>query len=385
MRIAVTSEYHFRRGPDGVYTDAAYPYEVWAALHDVFDEVVVIARVGDAPIGPTCRRADGAGVRFAEVRDFVSVRGLARGGVPLARAALAAVRATDVLIVHAPGIIASAGHAAALVCGRPYAIEVVGDPRQSLAGAGRVVARLADAGAVLLRAQVRGAVASCYVTERALQEQYPPPPGRFTSATSDVELPEAIFTEPPIAISEDGVLDVIFVGPLARPYKGVDVLLDAMTRTVRPHRLTIVGDGVLRAGFTADAAARGLADRVTFTGMLPTGAPVFARLRAADLFVLPSRTEGLPRSLIEAMAVGLPCLATPVGGIPELLAEDALVPVGDAAALARAIDALAAAPDRRRALAAANRQRASIYRTSVRRLRMAAYYRAIAEAARARV
>ena len=65
-----------------------------------------------------------------------------------------------------------------------------------------------------------------------------------------------------------------------------------------------------------------------------SGAAVQARLDAADLFILPSRTEGLPRAIIEAMARGLPCLGSSVGGIPELLPPDALVRPGDALALA---------------------------------------------------
>ena len=60
-------------------------------------------------------------------------------------------------------------------------------------------------------------------------------------------------------------------------------------------------------------------------------------LDSADLFVLPSRTEGLPRALVEAMARALPCIGSAVGGIPELLDASDLVPAGDSAALAAKI------------------------------------------------
>ena len=67
-------------------------------------------------------------------------------------------------------------------------------------------------------------------------------------------------------------------------------------------------------------------------------------LEDADLFVMPSRTEGLPRALLEAMAKGLPCVASRVGGIPELLSEEALVAPDDPAALAAAIARFAHTP-----------------------------------------
>jgi len=375
----VTSEYHFRRGAHGgVATDAAYPYRFWDGLRAVFDEVVVIARVGGAVGGGP---ADGPGVRFAAIPDFVGVSGLARHGVALAAIVHAAVVDADVVLLRAPGVMATAAHAAARLRGRPHGVEIVGDPRESLTSASPTLARLGDLGATLLRAQVRGAIATRYVTDGTLQRRYPPPRGRFTIAASDLELPDALFDDAPVAIDDRDLLELVWVGALARPYKGVDVLLAALAQTRRPHRLTLVGDGVLREALTADAAARGLAERVRFTGMLASGPPVLAQLRAADLFILPSRTEGLPRAMIEAMAVGLPCLATPVGGVPELLPVEAMVPVGDATALAHAIDALAASPQRRRALAAQNRERARPFRTSQRQQRMSEFYRALRSAA----
>ena len=65
--------------------------------------------------------------------------------------------------------------------------------------------------------------------------------------------------------------------------------------------------------------AKALRDRVRFRGQLTTPVDVRAELDRADLFVLPSRQEGLPRAMIEAMARALPCIGSSVGGIPELL------------------------------------------------------------------
>lgn len=108
------------------------------------------------------------------------------------------------------------------------------------------------------------------------------------------------------------------------------------------------------------AARLGIADRVRFEGQQPADR-VADELRRADLFVLASRTEGLPRALIEAMAAGLPCIGTRVGGIPELLDDEALVAPGDAEALAARIRAFLDDAGLFERQAARNLREASIY------------------------
>ena len=89
----------------------------------------------------------------------------------------------------------------------------------------------------------------------------------------------------------------------------------------RPCELTVIGDGRYRAELEALAASLDLPVRFTSQLKRPQ---VMAELDDANLFVLASRTEGLPRAVIEAMARGLPCVGTRVGGIPELLDSRAL-------------------------------------------------------------
>jgi glycosyltransferase involved in cell wall biosynthesis len=81
----------------------------------------------------------------------------------------------------------------------------------------------------------------------------------------------------------------------------------------------------------------GLINKIHFYNPLPGGDAVLDWLSAGDIYVQPSHTEGLPRSLIEAMSVGLPCVGTNVGGIPELLDSICLVPPKDVHALSEAL------------------------------------------------
>ncbi len=149
----------------------------------------------------------------------------------------------------------------------------------------------------------------------------------------------------------------VSTGRLVR-VKGFDVLLNAFamseSRTNGAH-LAIAGDGEERDSLESLATARGLAGRVHLCGDLADVRPLLA---AADVFVLASRNEGMGRSLVEAMAMGLPVVATRVGGIPQLVPtarEGILVASGDAAAMAAAMDALASDPARRQSLGDAAR------------------------------
>jgi glycosyltransferase involved in cell wall biosynthesis len=113
---------------------------------------------------------------------------------------------------------------------------------------------------------------------------------------------------------------------------------------------------------------------VEFVGSLPPGESVYRELRKADLFVLPSRTEGLPRALIEAMAVGLPCIATGVGGIPELLDPEDLVSPGDVTGLACQIGDALVDPERRSRMTRRNLLRAADFKWSVLSARRREFY-----------
>lgn len=134
---------------------------------------------------------------------------------------------------------------------------------------------------------------------------------------------------------------LLFVGRLV-PVKGVSVLIGAFGRIARdcPDAvLTIVGDGPDRAGLEAMASSLGLGGRIAFTGA-QNQQQVAARMAEADLFVLPSFAEGLPVVLMEAMASGLPVIATNIAGIPELVEDNVtgrLVEAGDERQLARAM------------------------------------------------
>ena len=147
-----------------------------------------------------------------------------------------------------------------------------------------------------------------------------------------------------------------FVGRLTRQ-KNPDLLLEAWSRCERSQaHLVFVGDGPLRADLEQRNSRVPSTRRVSFTGAVPE---VASFVRAMDLLVLPSQAEGISNSMLEAMACGLPVVATDVGGARDVLGGEGkaglVVPAGSSAALAEAITALTDSPALRREIGAAAR------------------------------
>lgn len=152
-------------------------------------------------------------------------------------------------------------------------------------------------------------------------------------------------------------LRMLFVGRVVYQ-KGLDLLLDALAGfEAQDWSLTIGGDGPRLESLRQQAAALGLGERVEFCGWLDRQELV-ERLAAANLFVHPSRHEGMPNAVLEAMASGLPVLASQIAGNEELVTPDCgmLVPSENVPALKAALHALAE-PGLRQSLGAAARQR----------------------------
>ena len=154
---------------------------------------------------------------------------------------------------------------------------------------------------------------------------YPAGESAFSVGVSDVIVSDNDFAASPKVMESKDSYTIVSIGSLDQMYKAPDVLLKAMMLLKQKGintRLLWMGDGKYRPDMVR------LAEKMNvdafFTGNLPRE-KVHSELEDADMFVLVSRTEGLPRAVIEAMAHGLPCIGTRVGGIPELLEDTVLI------------------------------------------------------------
>ncbi|MCI0461836.1 MAG: glycosyltransferase family 4 protein [Gemmataceae bacterium] len=384
MNVVVSLEHRFDRTPDGsVWTQTQFAYPFWAPYLNIFEGVRVVARVRDVESAPAgWVRADGEGVSFAPVPYYLGPWQYLRRAWSVRRAARAAVGPDDAVIMRVSSQVGAPIEHMLRRAGRPYGVEVVADPYDVFAP-GSVRHPLAPLFRWwfprALRRTCKHACSAAYVTREALQRRYPCPAGEVSC--SDVQVSESAFVSaarPPRIDSRR--FRLIFVGTLAQLYKAPNVLIDATAACVKQGtdlELVIVGDGKHRPELETQAAALGIGDRVQFRGQLTAGDAVRGELDRADLFVLPSFQEGLPRAMVEAMARALPCVGSTVGGIPELLAAEEMVPPGDSAALAAKIREVLSDPGRLAHLSARNLETARSYRADRLTTQREAFYRTV--------
>jgi phosphatidylinositol alpha-1,6-mannosyltransferase len=366
-----------------VWTLEAFPSSFWDRYTAVFDSVRVVARVLDVatvPAGAT--RVDSSAVSVHAVPHYLGPAQFLRRRRAVVRSLAQAVRPDDAVLLRVPSTLGSLLADLLEPRDHPVSLEVVGDPHDVFGpGAVRHPLRplLRRWFVSRLRRQCRRAAAVAYVTERSLQRRYPAGPDAVTTSYSSIDLRDDAFAPQPRPAGQ-APWTLVSVGSLEQLYKGTDVLIDAVAQLVASGldvTYEHVGDGRHRPELEHRARALGLADRVRLLGALPAGAQVREVLDRADVFVLPSRTEGLPRALIEAMARGLPAVGSTAGGIPELLPGADLVPPGDASALARRLRALLLDPVQRESSAARNLAHARTYASGVLGPRRTAFYEAV--------
>ena len=179
--------------------------------------------------------------------------------------------------------------------------------------------------------------------QRYLCQQYPDK--RIHSIPNLLELPTEEWSQQQTPETEEKL--IVSVGRLA-PEKGHRYLIEALNLLKQQNvgwRCTLLGEGELEAELSTRVAEYGLSEQITFPGFCED---VFSVLLTADVFVLPSLHESSPNALIEAMGIGMPCIASDVGGIADLL-EDGVngvrVPPKDPTALAAALHRVLTAPD----------------------------------------
>jgi glycosyltransferase involved in cell wall biosynthesis len=383
MNVLVGLEHRFSRLPDGsVWTDTFFARSFWERYLAVFSSVSVIARVQQVDSAPsTAKRVDGDGITVFPISHYVGPWEYLRKLRQVRRDLAHASQQEGAVILRASSQIGNGLERHLRSTGRPYGVEVVGDPYDvfspgSVRHALRPFFRWWFPRE--LRRQCRAACATAYVTAHALQRRYPGAPGAFTTHYSSVELRSDAFAPSARPTpAQDRPMRIIMVGTLSELYKAPDILIQAFAACRRKGlnaELALLGGGRQTPLLQKLAGELNVADHVQFLGSLPGGGAVREQLDGADLFVLPSRQEGLPRAMIEAMARALPCIGSTVGGIPELLDPLYLVAPNDTQALAEKILRLAGDPSEMAAASARNLEKACEYREEILAKRRLAFY-----------
>jgi phosphatidylinositol alpha-1,6-mannosyltransferase len=328
-RLLVVTDNIFCRHGNHVFDKFCFDRAFFNDYAAVFDQVRVAARIDHGAAVDGMHRADGEGVAFV---DLANVQGAAWVLAPwrrYCRPLADAVDWADAVCVRVPGV--AGWHAARLACrlGKPLMFELLGDPLAI--GVGSVANGIWGLIQYWRTRQiVRWSPVGSYVSRAHLQRRYPAAAGAVTASISSIRLPASALRPPRTAPARPDGLRLVFVGSFL-PVKNHATLLHAMALPRGEGlalSLTLVGDGLLRPMIEARIAQLGLGAEVRLTGHL-TRSAIEAELDGADLFVIPSWSEGLPRAAIEAMARGLPVIGSAVPGIRELLPDEHLFDPGE--------------------------------------------------------
>jgi hypothetical protein len=335
LELVVADQIRLHRTPDGkIWTNGWGGYAQFSAYLGPFDAVSIACRLEDvsAP-GKEAIRCDGPDVTFIGLPHYVGPSQYLQAAANVRRSIREAYRPRAAYLLRLPSQIGFLFFNHLKRMSHPPGVLVVADAFKDFErkSCGHPAWRILQWRYTRsLRTACTEAPAIAYVTQRSLQNDYPPGNG-YSTNFSDVTLTDDWYVELGRVFTgaRNREWRVIHVGSFTQLYKGQDTLLRAIASCRHAGlsiRVTFVGDGRYRTRTEQLASELGLAGCVRFTGDIPHGRAVKDLLDEADLFVLPSRTEGLPRSLLEAMARGLPCIATSVGGVPELLDSRDLVP-----------------------------------------------------------
>lgn len=326
------SEARFIKVKEKIYSLGGFSYPLWERYLKVFDDVCIIARVleDDKATFREDLVSNGNHVTFAEVPYYIGPKQYLRKRRAIKKAINQIVEREGAYLCRVPGKIGSLVVKALKKKRKKYACEIVGDPWDVCAPGGlktfgRPVLRVVST--LELKKIVRESNASLYVTKKTLQKRYPSNSNAFQTSASDVSLPLDVFSDHPHLLNKKDVFTIVSIGSLEQMYKAPDVLLKAVKDVINKGvdvKLIWAGGGKHIQEMKELSKTLQIQDSVSFIGGV-SREKVMEYLHDADLFVLASRTEGLPRAVIEAMACGLPCIGTRVGGIPELLDEEVLV------------------------------------------------------------
>ncbi|MBC2259840.1 glycosyltransferase family 4 protein [Listeria booriae] len=343
----------FLEASDGqVYSEVAFSYSNWERYVAHVDHLTVIARM--EPLGDLDTKllnlSSGENVAFEGMPNPYGIRAF----TPLPRGyktVLAAVEKADGVIARLPSEIGYMAVKAARKTNTPYCIEVVGDAYNAMATYGDWKGKLyAPFAERKMRRSISNANHTLYITDRHLQERYPTS-GQSVSC-SNVELSnleiETIERRQERNEKPAEKLIIGMNGSLSSPYKGFETAFQALASVkseLPPFEFRILGRGS-KEDWLGVIEQLGLTEHVVFSGTLPHQG-VYEWLDDIDIFLMPSKTEGQGRALIEALSRGCSCLGSNVGGIPELITKEQLHEPSDTAELANKLVQLATNPKQR--------------------------------------
>lgn len=324
MKVVFAHDHIFYKYKDQYYSNGSLSGEKLTTYTNNFDKVTILSRqkkideMNDKLSLSSIPRVNLIDVpNFKSIRTYykiIQARKILQNEIGEADYVIARISSIGLLAIEC-----------AIKKSKPYMVEVVGCSWDSLWNYGGLKAKIyAIYSYFKTKKLIQNAPYVLYVTNEFFQRRYPT--SGISTGCSDVvisHLDERIIEKrlKKIACREKKIV-LGTIGALSSKYKGFDTVIKAL-----PILRSQIGSNIeyrlLGGGdnqFLRELAIKhGVEDLVKFEGTLPSGEPVFSWLDDIDIYIQPSRAEGLPRAVIEAMSRGCPVIGSDVGGIPELL------------------------------------------------------------------
>ena len=382
MKVFVVDNVHMIKDKDGrFYSPTIYDYAFLQRYLKAFDEVKFIGKVKhEDVVGPNNKMLSGPNVEIVELPWYQGLGQMIRKFRKLRKIYREQSKDCDCYVFRVAQMESFFMYLFRKNKSAPYVLEVVNDPATFV----DMPKPLKWFSVFMLRRMAKGAIGASYVTEKYLQSKYPlGKKKRFESYYSSINLDVNQIASSPIQYAGNGVFKIVHVSnAINTDIKGHYTLLkmtkDLLERGIKVEVLC-VGDGTKVDEYREFVAQNGLTEVVRFIGRISSKDELLSILRNSNLMVLPTKMEGLPRTIIEAMAVGLPCLSTPVAGIPELLDEKYLFDPQDYRGFASKVEHLMNAPDELLKMSVENIEKAKAFTSDVLETRRTSFYKCLRE------
>jgi len=354
MKVLLVGNIHLVKNKEGdYYSPSIYSYDFLKRYLNVFDEVRLIGKVKavDEIDKSKLNLVSGAHVEILELPWYQGARQMVFTFGKCLPVYKKACKQCDCYIFRVAQVESFFTYYFGRKKGVPYIVEVVNDPETFPIS--KIAKKITT---FLLKKMTISANGASYVTERFLQKKYPNKlPNKkstemhYETYYSSVEIEDDEISTKPITYCQNEIFKIVHVanainGDIKGHYALINAV-DIVKKSGRKVKVCCIGDGTKIDEYRKYVQKLGLEHEVEFRGRISDRKKIFDILRSSNLMVLPTRMEGLPRTIIEAMAVGLPCISTPVAGIPELLDEKYLFDPDDYKGFANEIIRLMDSPE----------------------------------------
>ena len=326
--MVFVTDHIFCRYNNDIYSNK-FSLETLNRYTNIFGKITIIARVKDVSnidgVG-LCSRAN---IKFEFMNSISSLKSFF-GERKIVRNKMKNILLKhDSLISRVPSQLGYVAAELAKNNNIKFGLEVVGCTRDAHFYHSSLFAKIYSFYAYYkMKSIVKSSYYSLYVTERFLQLRYPANTNAMVTNVSNVELldPDEQLLESRIKrINKKNKIKIFgSIGSLATNYKGIHLAIKALSLCSFDYEYRILGEGVYVSKYKKLAKDLNISKKIKFEGIIGEREKLFNWIDDLDVYLQPSLTEGLPRTLIEAMSRACPSIGSDAGGIPELLSNEVI-------------------------------------------------------------